>query len=156
MRKPVILLLLLLFVIGCEATKTSEEIRKQEILDFLAKENVTDPCVIDWFIGLTADTEYPIYYKLDDEKLNQATIQQINRQNQTPSPPDWLKTNNFKLLEPDAYGMGVHINRFAQPVILKPDFGGVYGEHLEIKTDGYGMGVHSDQYGRPVREYPWP
>lgn len=56
----------------------------------------------------------------------------------------------------DAYGYGVHSNRFAQPIKLRPDFGYVPGEQLHIQEDAYGLGVHADQYGRPVKEYPWP
>jgi len=56
----------------------------------------------------------------------------------------------------NAYGYGVHSNRFGQAIKLKPDFGYVPGEQLYIQEDAYGFGVHSDQYGRPVREYPWP
>lgn len=77
-------------------------------------------------------------------------------QPQTPQSFGFITSDDHSTIKPDAYGMGVHINRFGQPVILKPDFGGVYGERLEIKTDGYGMGVHMDQYGRPVREKKWP
>lgn len=54
------------------------------------------------------------------------------------------------------YGRGVHRNQFGQPITLRPDYGGVTGESLQIKENAYGLGVHSDQYGRPVREYPWP
>lgn len=59
-------------------------------------------------------------------------------------------------LEIDAYGLGVHSNEYSQPVKLRPDFGYVEGEHLEIRQDAYGHGVHADQYGRPIREQPWP
>jgi hypothetical protein len=59
-------------------------------------------------------------------------------------------------LQMDAYGPGVHMNQYGQPVRLRPDFGGVSGEYLQIKPNAYGPGVHMDQYGRPVREYPWP
>lgn len=61
-----------------------------------------------------------------------------------------------KHLEIDAFGPDVHMNQYGQPVILKPDWGGVPREYLEIESNGYGLGVHIDQYGRPVREYPWP
>jgi hypothetical protein len=59
-------------------------------------------------------------------------------------------------LQIDAYGLGVHMNEYGQPVRLRPDFGSVPGEYLEITPNAYGLGVHMDQYGRPVREYPWP
>lgn len=59
-------------------------------------------------------------------------------------------------LRPNAYGQGVHKNRYGQPITLRPDFGGVPGEHLQIKENAYGPGIHADQYGRPVREYSWP
>ncbi len=59
-------------------------------------------------------------------------------------------------LQIDAYGLGVHMNRYGQAVRLRPDFGAVPGELLQITPDAYGLGVHMDQYGRPVREYPWP
>jgi hypothetical protein len=62
----------------------------------------------------------------------------------------------FGKLQINAYGLGVHMNQYGQPVKLWPDFGGVYGEQLQIKQDAYGPGIHMDQYGRPVREYPWP
>jgi len=48
----------------------------------------------------------------------------------------------------------VIINEYGQPVQLRPDFGGVEGENLNVKRNAYGLGVHMDQYGRPVREYP--
>ncbi len=59
-------------------------------------------------------------------------------------------------LTPNAYGPGIHMNQYGQPVTLRPDFGGVPGEQLQIKENAYGLGVHMDQYGRPVREYSWP
>lgn len=59
-------------------------------------------------------------------------------------------------LQIDAYGPGIHMNRYGQPVILRPDFGSVPGEYLHIQPDAYGPGIHKDQYGRPVREYPYP
>ena len=87
-----------------------------------------------------------------------------------PEKVDWSGYQplyNFQLIESqqpiseaglklNAYGLGIHSNKYGQPVILRPDGGGVYGEILQIKEDAYGLGVHSDQYGRPVREYPWP
>lgn len=59
-------------------------------------------------------------------------------------------------LQLNAYGPGIHMNQYGQAVTLRPDFGGVTGEYLQIQEDAYGLGVHMDQYGRPVREYPWP
>ena len=56
----------------------------------------------------------------------------------------------------NAFGPGIHRNAYGQPVILRPDWGGVPGEYLEIQQNAYGLGVHMDQYGRPVRAYPWP
>ncbi|MBN2512537.1 MAG: hypothetical protein JXB18_06325 [Sedimentisphaerales bacterium] len=58
-------------------------------------------------------------------------------------------------LTPNAYGFGVHSNQYGQPIRLRPDYGYVPGETLQIKENAYGLGVHSDQYGRPVREYPY-
>jgi len=66
------------------------------------------------------------------------------------------QVSSFPILKINAYGFGVHADRFGRPITLRPDFGAVQGEYLEIKPDAYGFGVHSDQYGRPVREYPWP
>ena len=66
-----------------------------------------------------------------------------------------VTTDNTGVIKPNAYGPGVHQNRYGQPVRLVPDFGGVPGEQLQIKTDAYGPGVHMDQYGRPVRERRW-
>ena len=57
-------------------------------------------------------------------------------------------------LKPNAYGLGIHMNRYGQPVKLAPKWGAVPGEVLRIKPDAYGPGVHSDQYGRPVHERP--
>lgn len=57
---------------------------------------------------------------------------------------------------PNAYGPGIHQNRYGQAVTLEPQGGGVPGEELKIKPDTYGPGIHMDQYGRPVRERPWP
>ncbi len=65
-----------------------------------------------------------------------------------------IVTDDLEVLEPDGYGLGIHKNRYGQPVIVRPDWGYVPGERLDIKIDAYGLGVHSDQYGRPVREYP--
>jgi len=62
----------------------------------------------------------------------------------------------FETLQPNAYGQGVHQNRYGQPVTLEPKGGGVRGEMLQIRPDAYGPGIHMDQYGRPVREKPWP
>ncbi len=59
-------------------------------------------------------------------------------------------------LRANAYGPGIHMNQYGQPVTLKPDWGGVPGEQLRIKQNAYGPGVHMDQYGRPVREYSLP
>jgi hypothetical protein len=59
-------------------------------------------------------------------------------------------------LQPDGYGLGVHRNQYGQPVTVRPDFGGVPGEQLQIKENAFGPGIHMDQYGRPVREYSWP
>lgn len=59
-------------------------------------------------------------------------------------------------LEIDAFGPGIHQDKYGRPATLWPDWGGVDGEMLQIKEDHYGLGVHADQYGRPVREYPWP
>lgn len=56
----------------------------------------------------------------------------------------------------NAYGLDIHSNRFAQPIVLRPDWGYIPGERLRIKEDAYGLGIHADQYGRPVREYSWP
>ena len=63
---------------------------------------------------------------------------------------------SFGGLQVDAYGLGVHMNQYGQPVTVKPDFGGVPGEQLQIKENAYGPGIHMDQYGRPVREHSWP
>jgi hypothetical protein len=57
-------------------------------------------------------------------------------------------------LVPNAYGLGVHMNRYGQAVRVRPAWGGVPGEMLRIKPDAYGLGVHMDQYGRPVHEMP--
>lgn len=67
--------------------------------------------------------------------------------------PTQITSDNTNILQPDGYGLGTHINRYGQPVQLRPDFGYVPGEQLQIQTDAYGPGVHMDQYGRPVREY---
>ena len=73
------------------------------------------------------------------------------------SPQRYYNINDFDDgLQIDAYGPGIHMNRYGQPVTLRPDFGGVPGEHLQIQPDAYGPGIHMDQYGRPVREYPRP
>jgi hypothetical protein len=57
-------------------------------------------------------------------------------------------------LVPNAYGPGVHMNQYGEPVNLIPAWGGVPGETLQIKPNAYGPGVHMDQYGRPVYEVP--
>ena len=59
-------------------------------------------------------------------------------------------------LRPNAYGPGIHQNRYGQPVTLEPQGGGTSGEILQVKPDAYGPGVHMDQYGRPVTEKSWP
>jgi hypothetical protein len=72
------------------------------------------------------------------------------------SSPTKERQRRQNILTPNAYGSSPHINQYGQPVTLRPDFGGVPGEQLQIRPNTYGPGVHSDQYGRPVREYPWP
>jgi len=79
--------------------------------------------------------------------INGCALGESNRQ---------IVTDDLEVLEPDGYGLGIHKNRYGQPVIVRPDWGYVPGERLDIKIDAYGLGVHSDQYGRPIREYPWP
>jgi hypothetical protein len=94
---------------------------------------------------------------LSDEEIEAAKAVATQIQTSSNLPILKIQTSgnsfSFKL---NAYGQGVHMNQYGQPVILKPDFGGVPGEQLQIKTNAYGLGVHMDQYGRPVREYPWP
>jgi hypothetical protein len=67
-----------------------------------------------------------------------------------------LEAENHAVVMPNAYGPGVHMNRYGAPIIIRPDWGGVPGEVLKLKLDAYGPGVHMDQYGRPAREYSWP
>lgn len=91
-------------------------------------------------------------YRIATLRTTTSNRQQMQHSNSVSN----ISSDDSSVLEPDGYGLGVHKNRYGQPVRLEPDFGGVYGERLEIETDGYGMGVHMDQYGRPVREKKWP
>ena len=96
----------------------------------------------------------------EDEAYRQALLQQKQQELTALSLSFDISIKNDNDLPPsikiNEYGLGVHANQFGQPIILRPDFGGVAGESLQIKENAYGLGVHSDQYGRPVREYPWP
>lgn len=65
-------------------------------------------------------------------------------------------TSGEKAIAPNAYGPGIHMNQYGQAITLRPQGGGVPGEHLKIKPNAYGPGIHMDQYGRPVREKRWP
>jgi len=88
--------------------------------------------------------------------LKTTAVGYSNNHHQSYDSSSTIVVDNCSVLTPDGYGPGIHINRYGQPVELKPDFGAVPGEHLEIKTDACGPGIHCDQYGRAVREYPWP
>jgi hypothetical protein len=83
--------------------------------------------------------------------------QQTGNQQQHINPVDLIPRYNVPhpstQITPNAYGPGVHMNEYGQPVQLKPDWGHIPGEQLKIAPDVYGPGVHMDQYGRPVREY---
>lgn len=73
-----------------------------------------------------------------------------------PNQPNPFSTNKKEAkLKPNAYGYGVHSNRYGQAVRLRPDGHHAHGEMLKIKPDAYGPGIHMDQYGRPVREVPF-
>ena len=58
-------------------------------------------------------------------------------------------------ITPNAYGPGVHMNQYGQPVQVAPAFGGhqVIGPQ-NITPNAYGPGVHMNQYGQPVRTVP--
>ena len=71
----------------------------------------------------------------------------------TSQPYNFNTQSNLRI---NAYGQGVHMDQYGRPVTLKPDFGSVPGEQLQIQPNAYGPGIHMDQYGRPVREHPWP
>jgi hypothetical protein len=49
-------------------------------------------------------------------------------------------------LKKDAYGLGVHSDRYGRPWKSEPG--------QELKKDAYGLGVHADQYGRPIEQHP--
>ena len=58
-------------------------------------------------------------------------------------------------MTPNAYGPGVHMNQYGQPVQVAPAFGGhqVIGRQ-NITPNAYGPGIHMNQYGQPVRTVP--
>jgi hypothetical protein len=113
----------------------------------IQNDNVVDPNTISTIRGLEGYRPNRLVQVFLDYLPSAPSSFSLNNRQTTPSNP---------VLVPDAYGPGVHMNRYGQPVQLKPDFGGVPGEMLKIKPDAYGPGIHMDQYGRPVRETRWP
>ena len=125
----------------CEENKLDSK-NKELLIELLVTNNdqpLLPQCMTDWTL---------IAIKLDK---NYKGAKKSGGSNYTS-----IKSSGSDDLQIDAYGPGVHSNRYGQPVRLWPDFGGVPGEYLQIKPNAYGPGVHMDQYGRPVREYPWP
>lgn len=85
--------------------------------------------------------------KTDAKKHSNYTRQSGNVESITPD-------DGYAPLDPNAYGPGIHSNRYGEAIELVPDGAYAPGEMLRIKPDAYGPGIHMDQYGRPVREVP--
>ena len=104
----------------------------------------------------TDDIKNPVLDALlNGENVDKWDEKAGKKQNEADS--EVLKTNRgSNSLKMNTYGPDIHQNQYGQPVKLRPDFGYVTGEQLQIKQNAYGLGVHMDQYGRPVREKPWP
>ena len=81
-------------------------------------------------------------------------MEALHKRAEAGDPDAMFPDNASNSLTPNAYGLGIHMNRYGQAVKLAPRWGAVQGEVLRIKPDAYGPGVHSDQYGRPVHERP--
>lgn len=140
MKKLIILFILFLFVVGCEENNILKTAGK-------AGEGI-------WLASVPGRA-------LAEQEERQARVEYMNAhaqqiEEQQLYGDNWLQVDDYEILQPDAYGLGVHKNRYGQAVTVRPDFGGVPGERLELELDAYGPGVHKDQYGRPVKEYPWP
>jgi hypothetical protein len=120
----------------------------------LAKDvNATNPDDVKIIVGLFEGycPAQLVGVSQDTETIRLRTIQAIQRQQELYNANQGSVSQTTS-----SYGSGVYMNRYGQPVTLRPDFGSVQGELLKIKPDVYGPGIHSDQYGRPVREYPLP
>jgi DNA-directed RNA polymerase subunit H (RpoH/RPB5) len=120
----------------------------------VAKNNVTDANEIKQIMAL--EGYRPNQLLKIEEDTSALMIEAVHGQTKAIIQESDDTTSSQNILTPNAYGLGVHSDRYGRPVKLIPDWGGVPGETLQIKPDAYGPGVHSDQYGRPVREYPWP
>lgn len=119
---------------------------------YIVKNNISEPNEVEQIMSLVG---YQVSKLIKvEEDTTQVMIETAREQ--TRAIQQNSDAQNQHILTPNAYGPGVHSNRYGQPVKLRPDFGGVPGEVLQITPDAYGLGVHSDQYGRPVREYLWP
>jgi hypothetical protein len=124
-----------------------ETVNATETFELLIESSGANPTPEDAMFYLNECYKWLCGLPLDNpEKVNPANVGR-SADNITADP---------SVLRPNAYGLGVHQNRYGQPVTLRPNFGGVPGERLQIKENAYGPGVHMDQYGRPVREYSWP
>jgi hypothetical protein len=123
---------------------------KDQCLEVIKERNVTEPNRIAEIMAMEGVRPTRLVQMRIDENYmaQQAVIAQRSQQYSQP-----LDTS-LSGIQPDAYGLGVHANQYGQPVKLRPDWGYVPGEPLQINENAYGLGVHSDQYGRPVREYP--
>ena len=53
-----------------------------------------------------------------------------------------VKAQNMNGFQPNAYGLGVGMNAYGQPIR--------HGS-MNIQKDAYGLGTHSDQYGRALK-----
>lgn len=51
----------------------------------------------------------------------------------------------------NAYGPGLHADRYGRPFQFQTDDGQVVPGWVNVQPDGYGPGIGRDQYGRPVR-----
>jgi len=132
-------------------------ITKEQCQSYAAQNNITDPNKLsELYMIIALRPSKLIQIDLDENTLQQILIGKQNSSMNQISLNQQIYTTNPPPLKIDAYGPGVHMNQYGQPVKLRPDFGGVPGETLKIQPNAYGPGVHMDQYGRPVREYPWP
>lgn len=106
--------------------------------------------------GFTLDVETTRHIEMQQAEITRRLQGQSRSHQPATSYTGQITVDNDSVITPDGYGLGVHRNQYGQAVTLEPDFGGVPGEELQIKTNAYGPGVHADQYGRPVRERQWP
>lgn len=166
MKNAILISVGLLFVLGCASTPKMQDVKLGmtylEVAALSGKpmkklsensEYIQYCCFVDGGLETALSNHsllkpcdpYILTFDKKTDKLIDITLDREEKMRRTSRPYNFNNQSN-------PYGQGVHMNQYGQPVKLKPDFGGVEGEQLQIKRDAYGPGVHMDQYGRPVRE----